>query len=63
VTSQQNIELAKNVADGVAVASTVGVVVKILPAIASIFTIIWLGVRLWETETVRKLTGRYPTND
>ncbi len=56
--SQQNIELAKNVADGVAVVGTVGALMQWLPAAASVFTILWLGIRIWETETIRKLTGR-----
>jgi len=29
-------------------------VVELLPAVASIFTIIWLGIRIYETETVQK---------
>jgi chromate transport protein ChrA len=29
-----------------------------LPSVAALFTIIWTAVRIWETETVRKLTGR-----
>ncbi len=56
--SPENSEVVKGVADGVAVAGAVGVVIKILPVIASVFTILWLGVRLWESETVKKLTGR-----
>tara|TARA_R110000803_G_scaffold152427_1_gene217481 strand:- start:129 stop:305 length:177 start_codon:yes stop_codon:yes gene_type:complete len=56
--SAESSEAVKSIADGVAVAGTVGVVIKILPVIASVFTILWLGVRLWESETVKKLTGR-----
>jgi len=29
-------------------------VVELLPAVASIFTIIWLGIRIYETDTVQK---------
>lgn len=29
-------------------------VVELLPAVASLFTIIWLGIRIYETETVQK---------
>ena len=42
--SPENSEVVKSIADGVAVAGTVGVVIKILSVIAS--------------ETVKKLTGR-----
>jgi hypothetical protein len=29
-----------------------------LPPLASIFTIIWLGIRIYETDTVKKLIDR-----
>jgi len=29
-----------------------------LPPTASIFTIVWLGIRIWETDTVKKLFHR-----
>ena len=56
--SPESSEAVKSIADGVAVAGTVGVVIKILLAVASVFTILWFGVRTWESETVKKLTGR-----
>jgi hypothetical protein len=51
-------DTAKAIADGAAVLTTVGVLVTWLPPIASLFTIIYLGLRIWETETVRELTNR-----
>ena len=30
----------------------------IIPDVAAILSIIWLTLRIWETETVKKLTGR-----
>jgi len=51
-------DTAKAVADGAAVLTTVGVMVTWLPPLASLFTIIYLGLRIWETDTVRKLTNR-----
>jgi len=33
-------------------------VVELLPAVASVFTIIWLGIRIYETETVQKWLGK-----
>jgi hypothetical protein len=35
-----------------------GSIFNALPKIAALFTIIWLGVRIWESDTVRGLTGR-----
>ena len=51
-------DTAKAVADGAAVLTTIGVMVTWLPPLASLFTIIYLGLRIWETDTVRKLTNR-----
>jgi len=53
-----NQDTAKVIADGAAVATTVGVLITWLPPIASLFTIVYLGIRIWETETVRELTNR-----
>ena len=54
----EHIDTAKAVADGAAVLTTVGVMVTWLPPLASLFTIVYLGLRIWETDTVRKLTNR-----
>ena len=51
-------DTAKVVADGAAVLTSVGVMATWLPPLASLFTIIYLGLRIWETDTVRKLTNR-----
>jgi hypothetical protein len=43
-----------------AVAASTGVLslVAWLPPVASLFTIVWLGIRIWETETIKTLTNR-----
>jgi len=51
-------DTAKAVADGAAVLTTVGVMATWLPPLASLFTIIYLGLRIWESDTVRGLTKR-----
>ena len=51
-------DTAKAVADGAAVLTTVGVMATWLPPLASLFTIIYLGLRIWESETVREITNR-----
>ena len=56
-------DIPKAVADGAAVLTTVGVMVTWLPPLASLFTIIYLGLRIWETDTVRKLTNRKKADD
>tara|TARA_R100000808_G_scaffold7062_1_gene20752 strand:- start:25471 stop:25629 length:159 start_codon:yes stop_codon:yes gene_type:complete len=49
---------AKTVVDGVAVAGGIGSWLALLPDIAALFTVVWLAFRIWETETVKKLTRR-----
>jgi hypothetical protein len=51
-------DTAKAVADGAAVLTTVGVMATWLPPLASLFTIIYLGLRIWESDTVREMTKR-----
>lgn len=56
--TQQKIEAAKHAVDAVSVSAAVGTVMGILPAIAALFTIIWTGIRIYETRTVQRLFGR-----
>ena len=51
-------EVAKQVLDVLSVATVIGAIVDILPSVAALFTIVWTGLRIWETDTVRELTGR-----
>lgn len=51
-------EVAKQLLDVLSVATVIGAIVDILPSIAALFTIVWTGLRIWETDTVRGLTGR-----
>ena len=51
-------EVAKQVLDVLSVATVLGALVEILPSIAALFTILWTGLRIWETDTVRGWTGR-----
>jgi hypothetical protein len=52
------LEATKHALDAVSVITVVGTLVDILPSIAALFTIIWTGFRIWETDTVRGWTGR-----
>jgi len=38
--------------------TVVGTLVEALPSIAALISIVWGLIRIWETETVKKLTGR-----
>lgn len=51
-------EPTKHVLDALSVITVVGALVDILPAIAALFTIVWTGLRIWESDTVREWTKR-----
>ena len=53
-----NVEHAKQVVDGISMATVVGALVALLPAIAAVFTIVWTGIRIYETKTVQKWLGK-----
>ena len=40
--------------DALSVFTMVGALVEVLPSIAALFTIVWTGIRIYETETVKK---------
>lgn len=56
-------ESAKHVVDALSVVTVLGTLIDMLPSIAALFTIVWTGIRIWETDTVRGLTGRRGGND
>lgn len=56
--SQHSTETIKHIADGVSVATVIGTLAEILPAIAALFTIIWTGFRIYELDTVQRWLGK-----
>jgi hypothetical protein len=48
----------KTMIDAASVFTVVGTMMDIVPAVAAVFTIIWTGIRIYETDTVRKLLGK-----
>lgn len=51
-------ETGKLVLDGLSIATVVGTLVDMLPSIAAAFTIVWTGIRIWETDTVQRILNR-----
>lgn len=51
-------EAAKHIVDVLSIATVIGTLADMLPSIAAAFTIVWTGIRIWETDTVKKWTGR-----
>jgi hypothetical protein len=57
--SDQATEQLKLIGDVVSVTTAVGTLAGALPAIAALFTIVWTGIRIYETETVQGILRRY----
>lgn len=51
--AQHTTEGVKHVADGLSIVTVIGTLAEILPAIAALFTIVWTGFRIYETDTVQ----------
>jgi hypothetical protein len=56
-------ESFKHIVDGLSVVTVLGTLVDMLPSIAAGFTIVWTGIRIWETDTVQGLFGRRKNKD
>ncbi len=51
-------ETVKHIVDGLSVITVLGTLVEMLPSIAAAFTIVWTGIRIYETDTVQRMFGR-----
>lgn len=56
-------DTVKQVADGLSIVTVVGTLAGVLPSIAAIFTIIWTGIRIYETDTVQNALGKEKNED
>jgi hypothetical protein len=56
-------ETAKSVVDALSVVTVVGTLMEMLPAVAALFTIIWTGIRIWETDTVQRILRKGGKNE
>ena len=52
-------DATKHVIDGASIATAVGTLMQVLPAVAALFTIVWTAIRIYETKTVQKLLGKH----
>jgi len=53
-------ESTKHVVDVLSFGTVIGTMAGVLPSIAAIFTIVWTTIRIYETETFRKMFGIKP---
>jgi len=44
----ENVEVVKQIGDGLSVVTAIGTLVQLLPSVAALFTIIWTGMRIAE---------------
>lgn len=56
---QESQEIIKTVGDAVSVFTVVGTLIEMLPSVAALITIVWTGIRIYETDTVKDLIKRW----
>ena len=56
---QETQEVVKTVGDAVSVFTVVGTLIDMLPSVAALFTIVWTGIRIYETDTVKDIISRW----
>ena len=54
----ENVETMKNAGDALSVFTVVGTLIEMLPSIAAMFTIVWTGIRIYETDTVKNAVSK-----
>jgi hypothetical protein len=61
--NEQNQETLKHILDGASIITVIGTLVEFLPAVSALLSIVWLAIRIYETETVQKLVNRKKADD
>lgn len=56
-------ETTKHAIDAVSVFTVIGTLSDALPPLAALFTILWTGIRIYESETVQRLLGKTEDKD
>ena len=56
-------ESTKTLIDGLSVVTVIGTIGDVLPPLAALFTLVWTGIRIYETQTIQGLLGRKPPDD
>jgi hypothetical protein len=47
-------DATKHTVDALSIATVIGTIASWLPSIAALFTIVWTGIRIYETDTCQK---------
>ena len=61
--TEQDQETLKHMIDGASILTVIGTLVEFLPAVSAILSIVWVAIRIYETETVKKLLNRKKDDD
>ena len=61
--TEHNQETWKHIIDGASIITVIGTLVEFLPALSAILSIVWVAIRIYETETVQKLVNRKKDDD
>jgi len=49
--------------DGASILTVIGTLVEFLPAVSALLSIVWVAIRIYETDTVKRLMGRKEGSD
>jgi len=61
--TEQDQETLKHILDGASLLTVIGTLVEFLPAVSALLSIVWLAIRIYETETVQKLVNHKKDDD
>ena len=61
--NQHDQETVKHMIDGVSILTVIGTLVEFLPAVSALLSIVWVAIRIYETETMKKLLNRKKDDD
>jgi len=56
-------ETVKHMIDGASILTVIGTLVEFLPAVSAVLSIVWVAIRIYETDTVQRLVGRKKDED
>lgn len=61
--NQHDQETVKHMVDGASILTVIGTLVEFLPAVSALLSIVWVAIRIYETDTVQKLVNRKGDDD
>jgi len=61
--NQHDQETVKYMIDGASILTVIGTLVEFLPAVSAVLSIVWVAIRIYETDTVQKLVNRKKDED